>query len=76
MPSNFPRPRVWRRWPGGSPANTHHGCATASSTRIVYDTALGKLHYDADGSGTGYAAVWFATLTGAPTLTATDFLVV
>ncbi len=52
------------------------GGATASSTRIVYDTALGKLYYDADGSGTGYAAVWFATLTGAPTLTTTDFLVV
>ena len=41
---------------------------------ILYDTATGNLYYDADGNGAG-AAVQFATLTGHPTLTATDVVV-
>ncbi len=44
--------------------------------RIVYDTATGKLYYDADGHRAGHAAVHFATLSGAPALDAGDFLIV
>ena len=51
------------------------GAATDGDDRIVYDTTSGELFYDADGSGGG-AAVLFATLTGAPTVTAADFVVV
>jgi Ca2+-binding RTX toxin-like protein len=43
--------------------------------RVIYDGATGQLYYDADGSGGG-AAILFATLTGAPTLTASDFQVI
>ena len=43
--------------------------------RILYDAATGALYYDADGNGAG-AAVQFATLTGAPALTASDFVVI
>ncbi len=43
--------------------------------RIIYDQASGQLFYDSDGSGNG-AAILFATLSGAPTLTANDFLVI
>ena len=43
--------------------------------RIIYNQATGQLFFDADGSGAG-AAVLFATLQGAPTLTAGDFLVI
>ena len=46
-----------------------------ASDRIVYDTASGRLFYDRDGEG-GKAAVHFATLAGAPTLDAGDFLIV
>ena len=42
---------------------------------IIYDSSTGIVSYDADGVGAG-AAVQFATLTGLPTLTATDFTVV
>jgi Ca2+-binding RTX toxin-like protein len=42
---------------------------------ILYDTATGNLSYDADGSGGG-AASPIATLSGAPPLTAADFLIV
>jgi Ca2+-binding RTX toxin-like protein len=43
--------------------------------RIIYDSATGRLYYDADGVG-GTAQVLFATLLGAPTLTASDFQVI
>jgi Ca2+-binding RTX toxin-like protein len=42
---------------------------------IIYDSSTGIVSYDADGAGAA-AAVQFATLTGLPTLTATDFIVV
>ena len=43
--------------------------------RIVYDTASGRLWYDADGSGAG-AAQLIATLQGAPALAANEMTVV
>jgi hypothetical protein len=43
--------------------------------RIIYDGATGQLFYEADGNGAG-AQVLFATLTGAPVVAATDFLVI
>ncbi|MFM7783228.1 MAG: hypothetical protein ACKPE6_01045, partial [Gammaproteobacteria bacterium] len=49
--------------------------ARDADDRIVYDTSTGTLYYDADGKG-GTAAVPFAVLAGAPTITAADFLIV
>jgi Ca2+-binding RTX toxin-like protein len=43
--------------------------------RIMYDGATGQLFYDADGNGAG-AQVLFATLTGAPIISASDILVI
>jgi Ca2+-binding RTX toxin-like protein len=51
------------------------GAATDRNDYIVYQTDTGKLFYDADGNGAG-AAVHFATLVGAPAITAADFFVV
>ena len=42
--------------------------------RIVYNRATGDLYYDADGSGSA-TAILFATLTGAPSISAADFLI-
>ncbi|WP_291987231.1 calcium-binding protein [Candidatus Accumulibacter sp. ACC007] len=41
---------------------------------VIYDDVTGALYYDADGNGVA-AAVQFAALIGAPTLTHADFLV-
>jgi Ca2+-binding RTX toxin-like protein len=49
--------------------------AADENSRIVYDDLTGALYYDVDGSGIG-AAVQFATLTGLPTLSESDFFVV
>ncbi|MGQ0590654.1 MAG: hypothetical protein ACT4N8_14205 [Sphingosinicella sp.] len=43
--------------------------------RIIYNPANGALFFDADGNGAG-AAVQFATLSGAPALAASDFVVI
>lgn len=43
--------------------------------RILFDDTTGAVFYDADGSG-ATAAIQFATLAGAPTVTSTDFLVI
>ena len=45
-----------------------------ATDRVVYDTATGRLYFDADGSGAG-AAQLIAVLTGAPTVLATDIWV-
>lgn len=49
--------------------------ATQSNDRVIYNAATGELFFDVDGVG-GQAQVRFATLTGAPTLSAADFVVV
>jgi len=49
--------------------------ALDADDRIIYNSATGALYYDADGNGAG-AAVQFATLQGAPIITASDFMVI
>ena len=44
--------------------------------RIIYNSDTGALAYDADGSGTAFANIRFATITGSPLLTAADFVVI
>lgn len=46
-----------------------------AATRIVYNEQSGELYYDVDGSA-GKVAVRMAVLTGVPTLSADDFLIV
>lgn len=46
-----------------------------ANDRILYNDTTGALFYDADGSGVG-AAIVFAVLTGSPSVTAADFLVI
>ncbi len=48
---------------------------TQADDRIVYDTASGAVYYDSDGVG-GAAAIEFAILTGHPTITNADFVIV
>ncbi|MCV9965251.1 M10 family metallopeptidase C-terminal domain-containing protein [Pararhizobium sp. BT-229] len=55
-------------------ANTTGNAADASD-RIIYETDLGRLFYDADGTGAG-ARIQFASLDPALALTNLDFLVV
>jgi Ca2+-binding RTX toxin-like protein len=49
--------------------------AQDADDRILYDSATGALWFDADGNGAG-AAVQFATLSGHPTVLASDFVVI
>ena len=49
--------------------------AKDADDRIIYDPATGRLFFDADGSGAG-AQIQFATLQGAPAITANDFTVI
>jgi Ca2+-binding RTX toxin-like protein len=44
--------------------------------RIIYDNATGALYYDSDGNAAAHAQVLIATLTGAPTLAASDIVVI
>ena len=69
---------VFNTLPNGAlNANAFFAGAAAhdADDRIIYDGATGQLFYDADGNGAG-AQVLFATLTGAPVIAATDFLVI
>ena len=56
-------------------ANTT-GNAGDASDRIIYETDTGNVYYDRDGTGGSYHSVEFATLTGHPTISAADFLVI
>ncbi len=51
------------------------GTATGAGPQIVYDQPTGALFYDSNGATAGGASQ-FATLTGSPTLTAADILIV
>jgi Ca2+-binding RTX toxin-like protein len=51
------------------------GAATQADDRIIYNTATGALIYDFNGSANG-GGVKFATLIGAPALSAADFVIV
>ena len=47
----------------------------AADDRIIYNVTTGALIYDSNGSAAGGQTV-FAVLTGHPTLTASDFLII
>ncbi|MCW5664654.1 MAG: hypothetical protein KIT35_12530 [Piscinibacter sp.] len=49
--------------------------AADASDRVIYDSATGRLYFDADGNGAG-AQVLFATLTAGTALSVTDFVIV
>jgi Ca2+-binding RTX toxin-like protein len=49
--------------------------AADAGDRIIYDSATGKIYYDADGNGAG-AKVLFATVTAGTALTNADFQIV
>ena len=51
------------------------GAAHDSNDRVLYNTSTGQLYYDADGSGSG-AAQLIATISGNPTIAATDIAVI
>jgi len=42
---------------------------------IIYNNTTGALYYDADANAGAFTAVQFATVTGTPALTATDFII-
>jgi Ca2+-binding RTX toxin-like protein len=70
--------KIFAKVKGVNFADVFHDTAitdTHVNNYIIYDSSTGIVSYDADGSGAG-TAVQFATLTGLPTLTATDFTVV
>ncbi|WP_442577393.1 calcium-binding protein [Mesorhizobium sp. ASY16-5R] len=50
--------------------------AIDANDRILYNSDTGSLFYDRDGSGSAFTAIKFASLTGSPTLTAADFVVI
>ena len=57
------------------PAQFAIGAATGAGPQIVYRPTTGALFFDSNGAGAGGASQ-FATLTGAPVLVASDFLIV
>jgi len=57
------------------PAQFAVGNATGAGPQIVYNAISGALFYDGNGADAG-GATQFATLTGAPVLTASDFWIV
>ena len=91
-PANIDASRTSRRGRTGSCSRTPSSPALANGAlaqgafavgtaaqdaddRIIYNRTTGALFYDADGNG-AVAAVQFATLSGAPTLAAADFVVI
>ena len=50
--------------------------ASDAGDRIIYDTTEGHLYYDADGAGGAASGIRFATLSGAPAITAADFFII
>ena len=65
--------------PGTGFSNTNDfkitNSAGTSTAKIVYDSVSGQLFYNQNGSAAGFGSGGlFATLTGAPTLTASDFV--
>ena len=50
--------------------------ARDADDRIIYNTANGRLYYDADGTKTASAPIYFASLTNKPLLDAGDFVIV
>lgn len=50
--------------------------AIDANDRIIYKQSTGNLYYDADGSGTAFAAIKFATITNNAALTNADFVVI
>ncbi len=65
--------------PGNGFSNTSDfkitSSAATSTAKIVYDAVSGQLFYNQNGSAAGFGSGGlFATLTGAPTLTASDFV--
>ena len=59
---------------GGAFQSNATGLATDADDRIIYETDTGNLFYDVNGSAAG-GSIQFATLTGAPAITAADFVV-
>jgi Ca2+-binding RTX toxin-like protein len=50
--------------------------ATEATAQVIYNQSTGQLFYDADGTGTGSAAVLFATITPGTALGFNDFQVI
>ena len=63
--------RGWRR----ALLGFGHWCGPDANDRVIYNTSGGQLYYDADGNGSG-AAQLVATVTGAPSVVATDIAVI
>jgi hypothetical protein len=64
---------------GVLPASQFKDNATAprdADDRIIYNSNTGSLFYDADGTGTAFAAIKFASLAPGLALTAADFVVI
>jgi Ca2+-binding RTX toxin-like protein len=58
------------------PVRFHIGANAADADdRLIYDSALGNLYYDSNGSASG-SRVLVATLSGAPTLLASDIVII
>ncbi|WP_108329683.1 S8 family serine peptidase [Limnohabitans sp. 2KL-1] len=60
--------------PASSFVQGMNALAKDANDYIIYDTTAGKLYYDGDGSGKTLP-ILFATLTGMPSLSSTDFLI-
>jgi Ca2+-binding RTX toxin-like protein len=50
--------------------------ATTANHRLIYDTGTGNLYYDADGTGSEFAPIQFANISGGPDLVASDIQIV